>query len=90
LRVAETGPKFVGKGIALVEPKVIRDLVLSTGDVVKILGVQFPLISNDIPNSNHKSCIQTMLHPTANALIISPFKLSSKKIGNSIFVSTRP
>lgn len=35
LRVAETDPKFVGKGIALVDPKVIRDLVLSTEIKIK-------------------------------------------------------
>lgn len=38
LRVAETDPKFVGRGIALVDPKVIKDLSLSTGDVVEISG----------------------------------------------------
>lgn len=36
LRVAETDPKFVGRGIALVDPKVIKDLVLSTGDELEI------------------------------------------------------
>jgi transitional endoplasmic reticulum ATPase len=35
-RVAETDPKFVGRGIALVDPKVIKDLVLSTGDELEI------------------------------------------------------
>jgi hypothetical protein len=30
LRIAETDPKFVGRGIALVDPKVIKDLVLAT------------------------------------------------------------
>jgi len=40
LRVAETDSKFVGKGIALVDPKVIKDLVLNTGDVVEISGIR--------------------------------------------------
>ena len=31
-------PKFVGRGIALVDPKVMIDLGLSTGDVVEISG----------------------------------------------------
>ena len=38
LRVSETDPKFVGRGIALVDPKVMIDLGLSTGDVVEISG----------------------------------------------------
>ena len=38
LRVSETDPKYVGRGIALVDPKVMIDLGLSTGDVVEISG----------------------------------------------------
>jgi transitional endoplasmic reticulum ATPase len=38
LKVAETNPKFVGKGMALVDPKVMEDLSLSTGDVIEISG----------------------------------------------------
>ena len=38
LRVSETDPKFVGRGIALVDPKVMINLGLSTGDVVEISG----------------------------------------------------
>jgi transitional endoplasmic reticulum ATPase len=38
LRVSETDPKFVGRGIALVDPKVMTDLGLNTGDVVEISG----------------------------------------------------
>src|SRR5919205_154696 len=38
LRVTETNPKFVGRGIALVDPKVMEKLSLSTGDVIEIRG----------------------------------------------------
>ena len=38
LRVTETNPKFVGRGIALVDPKVMEKLGLSTGDVIEIRG----------------------------------------------------
>ena len=38
LKVAETNPKFVGKGMALVDPKVMEELDLSTGDVIEISG----------------------------------------------------
>jgi transitional endoplasmic reticulum ATPase len=36
LRVAETDPKFVGKGIAHIDPKIMDDLKLGTGDVLEI------------------------------------------------------
>lgn len=38
LRIAETNPKFVGRGIALIDPKVMKELSLSTGDVIEIAG----------------------------------------------------
>src|SRR5918911_3783748 len=38
LRVSETNPKFVGRGVALLDPKVMEELHLSTGDVIEIRG----------------------------------------------------
>jgi transitional endoplasmic reticulum ATPase len=38
LRVAETNPKFVGRGMALIDPKVMEEMDLSTGDVLEISG----------------------------------------------------
>src|SRR5690349_10711964 len=38
LRIAETNPKFVGRGIALIDPKVMQEFSLSTGDVIEIAG----------------------------------------------------
>ncbi|MDQ5842203.1 MAG: CDC48 family AAA ATPase, partial [Thermoproteota archaeon] len=38
LKVAETDPKFVGRGMALVDPKVMEEMDLSTGDVIEISG----------------------------------------------------
>ena len=38
LRVAETNPKFVGRGMALIDPKVMQDLGLATGDVIELDG----------------------------------------------------
>ena len=38
LKVAETNPKFVGRGMALVDPKVMEEIDLSTGDVIEISG----------------------------------------------------
>jgi transitional endoplasmic reticulum ATPase len=34
LKVTETNPKFVGKGMALIDPKVVEEMKLATGDVV--------------------------------------------------------
>jgi len=38
LRVAETDPKYVGRGIALIDPRIMEDLKLGTGDVLEIAG----------------------------------------------------
>lgn len=38
LKVAETNPKFVGRGMALIDPKVMEEMGLSTGDVLEISG----------------------------------------------------
>jgi transitional endoplasmic reticulum ATPase len=38
LKVAETNPKFVGRGMALVDPKVMEEMDISTGDVLEISG----------------------------------------------------
>ncbi len=38
LKVAETNPKFVGRGMALVDPKVMEEIGLSAGDVIEISG----------------------------------------------------
>jgi transitional endoplasmic reticulum ATPase len=38
LRIAETNPKFVGRGVVLLDLKVMDDLHLSTGDVIDLSG----------------------------------------------------
>lgn len=38
LKVAETNPKLVGRGMALVDPKVVEELELSTGDILELAG----------------------------------------------------
>ncbi|AFU57477.1 AAA family ATPase, CDC48 subfamily [Candidatus Nitrososphaera gargensis Ga9.2] len=38
LKVAETNPKFVGRGMALIDPRVMEEMGLSTGDVIEITG----------------------------------------------------
>jgi transitional endoplasmic reticulum ATPase len=36
LKVTETNPKFVGKGMALIDPGVVEEMQLTTGDVIEI------------------------------------------------------
>ena len=36
LKVTETNPKFVGKGMALIDPNVVEELQFTTGDVIEI------------------------------------------------------
>lgn len=38
LKVAETNPKFVGKGMALIDPRVMEAMHFSTGDIIEITG----------------------------------------------------
>ncbi|MGI0019762.1 MAG: CDC48 family AAA ATPase [Nitrososphaera sp.] len=38
LKVAETDSRFVGRGIGIVDPRVMEELALSAGDVVEIMG----------------------------------------------------
>ena len=40
LRVAETNPKFVGRGVALVDPNIMEKFDLATGDVIEIRGAR--------------------------------------------------
>ena len=37
LKIAETDPKFVGKGMALVDPDVMERMQLKPGDVIEII-----------------------------------------------------
>jgi transitional endoplasmic reticulum ATPase len=38
LKVAETDPRLVGRGMAIIDPKVQEELALSTGDVIEVTG----------------------------------------------------
>jgi transitional endoplasmic reticulum ATPase len=60
LRVAETNPKFVGRGMAIVDPKVMEDLSLSTGDVIEISGKKksYVLLWSSQPDDYGKKLIR--------------------------------
>lgn len=44
LKIAETDIRFVGKGLASVDPKIMNDLQLQAGDVVELKGKKKLLI----------------------------------------------
>jgi transitional endoplasmic reticulum ATPase len=60
LKVAETSSKFVGRGIALVDPKVMGEMKLTTGDVVEILGKKksYVLLWSSPPEDSGKGLIR--------------------------------
>jgi transitional endoplasmic reticulum ATPase len=61
LRVAETLPKFVGRGIGLIDPKAMEDLNLSPGDVVEIASRRkssYVLLWSGQPDDNRKGLIR--------------------------------
>jgi len=60
LKVAETNPKFVGKGMALVDPKAMEDLGLSTGDIIELSGKKktYVLLWTSLPDDYGKKLIR--------------------------------
>src|SRR6185436_3616023 len=60
LKVAETSSKFVGRGIALVDPKVMGEMKLTTGDVIEISGKKksYVLLWSSPPEDSGKGLIR--------------------------------
>src|SRR5919198_6554852 len=60
LKVAETSPKFVGRGIALVDPTVMSRMGLATGDVIEITGKKksYVLLWSGQPEDSGKGLIR--------------------------------
>jgi transitional endoplasmic reticulum ATPase len=60
LKVAETSSKFVGRGIALVDPKVMAEMKLTTGDVIEISGKKksYVLLWSSQPEDSGKGLIR--------------------------------
>jgi transitional endoplasmic reticulum ATPase len=60
LKVAETNPKFVGRAMGLVDPKVMEELDLSTGDVIEISGKKksYVLLWSSQPDDYGKKLIR--------------------------------
>jgi transitional endoplasmic reticulum ATPase len=60
LKIAETNPKFVGRAMALVDPKVMEELDLSTGDVIELSGKKksYVLLWSSQPDDYGKKLIR--------------------------------
>jgi transitional endoplasmic reticulum ATPase len=60
LKVAETNPKLVGRGMALIDPKIMEELELSTGDVIEVSGEKksYVLLWSSPPNDYGKKLIR--------------------------------
>ena len=60
LKVAETSPKLVGRGMALIDPKVMKALDLSTGDVIEVSGEKkgYVILWSSPPDDSGKNLIR--------------------------------
>src|ERR1051326_2865226 len=60
LRVAETSSRFVGRGMALLDPKVMEEMDLATGDVIELTGKKktFVLLWSSQPEDYGKKVIR--------------------------------
>src|SRR6188472_127743 len=62
LKIAETDSKFVGKGMALVDPKVMEEMDLTRGDVIEITSKRnkstFVLLWSSSPTDHGKGLIR--------------------------------
>src|ERR671928_1379108 len=84
LRVAETNPKFVGRGVALLDPKVMEELHLSTGDVIEIFGKKktFALLWSSQPTDHGGGIIRIDGYTRSNISVGIDDKVTINKVKN--------
>src|SRR5919202_3610694 len=82
LKVAETNPKFVGRGVALIDPKVMEDLDLSTGDVIEIFGKKkgYALLWSGQPIDYNRGLIRIDGYTRNNIRVGIDDKVTIKKV----------
>ena len=59
LKIAETNSKFVGKGMALVDPKVMEMMSLSPGNVIEIKDRYNTILCISTCSSHGEGCVQS-------------------------------
>ena len=85
LKVAETNPKFVGRGIALIDPKVMAELNLATGDVIEITGHKkksYVLLWSSQPTDYAKGLIRIDGYTRSNISVGIDDKVTINKVKN--------
>jgi transitional endoplasmic reticulum ATPase len=84
LKIAETNPKFVGRGVALIDPKIMKDLDLSTGDVIEISGKKktFVLLWSSQPADYGKGLIRIDGYTRNNIDMGIDDKVTIQKVNN--------
>src|SRR5918994_2243653 len=85
LKVAETNPKFVGRGIALIDPKIMEELNLATGDVIEITGHKkksYVLLWSSQPTDYDKKLIRIDGYTRSNISVGIDDKVTISKVNN--------
>ena len=85
LKVAETNPKFVGRGIALIDPKIMEELNLATGDVIEITGHKkksYVLLWSSQPTDYGKRLIRIDGYTRSNISVGIDDKVTISKVNN--------
>ena len=85
LKVAETNPKFVGRGIALIDPKIMEELNLATGDVIEITGHKkksYVLLWSSQPADYDKRLIRIDGYTRSNISVGIDDKVTINKVNN--------
>jgi transitional endoplasmic reticulum ATPase len=85
LKVAETNPKFVGRGIALIDPKIMEELNLATGDVIEITGHKkksYVLLWSSQPTDYGKKLIRIDGYTRSNISVGIDDKVTISKVNN--------
>jgi transitional endoplasmic reticulum ATPase len=85
LKVAETFSKFVGRGVALIDPKIIEEYDLATGDVLELTNEtsskkSYVLLWSSNPNDYDKGLIRIDGYTRENISIGIDDKLNVQKI----------
>ena len=88
LKIAETDPRFVGKGMALVDPEVMEEVQLKPGDVIEVISKKnrrtYVLLWSSPPSDYGKGLIRvdeytSFLRPPMSSYVIlgiTPFDVS--------------
>ena len=85
LKVAETNPKFVGRGIALIDPKIMEELNLATGDVIEITSHKkksYVLLWSSQPTDYGKRLIRIDGYTRSNISVGIDDKVTISKVNN--------